>query len=239
MKMAPSRTVGEIATVYPDTVRVFESKGIDYCCGGKRTLESVCHAKNLASADLIRELQGVVGNSPDGPARWTDAPLTGLIEHILSKHHASCRRESARLLSLLNKVIARHGADHPELEEARHLFSALSIELSAHMFEGEQVLFPFIERLEQARDVNQPMPPAFFGSVDNPIRQMTEDHDDAGVLADQIREITENYAVPQGACNSYRALLRGLAEFERDLHAHVHLENNILFPRARNLEKAA
>ena len=239
MKIASNRTVGEIAAVYPETVRVFESKGIDYCCGGKRTLESVCHAKNLASADLIRELQGVVGNSPDEPARWTDAPLTGLIEHILSKHHASCRRESARLLSLLNKVIARHGADHPELEEARHLFSALSVELSAHMFEEEQVLFPFIERLEQARDVNQPMPPAFFGSVDNPIRQMTEDHDDAGVLADQIREITENYAVPQGACNSYRALLHGLAEFERDLHAHVHLENNILFPRARNLEKTA
>lgn len=239
MKITPNQTVGEIAAVYPETVRIFESKEIDYCCGGKRTLESVCGAKNLASADLIRELQDVVGKSLDAQANWTDAPLAGLIQHILSKHHAFCRLESARLLLLLKKVVARHGAEHPELEEARHLFSALSTELSAHLFEEEQVLFPFIKRLEQARDVNQPMPPVSFGSVDNPIQKMTEDHDDAGVLADQIREITGNYAVPQGACNSYRALLYGLAEFERDLHVHVHLENNILFPRARNLEKAA
>lgn len=232
-------TIGEIAAGYPETVRVFESKGIDYCCGGKRTVESVCQARGFDPEDLIAELRAVVEDSPTRPASWTDLSLSELIQHILGKHHAFCRIESARLLPLLSKVVARHGADHPELEEARHLFSALSTELSLHMSQEEQILFPFIELLERARDSNQPMPPVSFGSIDNPIRQMTEDHDEAGVLSDQIRELTENYSVPQAACNSYRALLQGLAEFERDLHVHVHLENNILFPRARNLEKAA
>lgn len=239
MRITPDLTIGEIAAVYPETVRVFESKEIDYCCGGKRTLASVCQARGSDPEDLIAQLRGAVETSSDGSVSWKDASLGGLIQHILSKHHAFCRLESARLRSLLNKVVARHRAEHPELEEAQRLFSALSAELSLHMSQEEQILFPFIELLEQARDSHQPMPAAFFGSIDNPIRSMTEDHDDAGVLSDQIRQITENYAVPQAACNSYRALLHGLAEFERDLHIHVHLENNILFPRARRLENAA
>lgn len=239
MRITRDLTIGEIAAVYPEMVRVFESKGIDYCCGGRRTLESVCQARGFDPEDLIAELRTVVEGSPNRPASWTDVPLGGLIQHILGKHHAFCRLESARLLSLLDKVVAQHGADHPELDEARRLFSALSTELSLHMSQEEQILFPFIELLEHARDTHQPAPPAFFGSVDNPITHMTEDHDDAGVLSDQIREITGNYAVPRTACNSYRALLHGLAEFERDLHVHIHLENNVLFPRARRLEKAA
>lgn len=239
MKITPERTVGEIAAVYPETAQVFELKGIDYCCGGKRTLEAVCQIKNLNTARLIQNLEKIVDKSPDRAATWTDAPLTELIHHLLSKHHAVCRITSARLLALLNKVVVRHGAEHPELEEVRRLFSALANELSKHMFEEEQVLFPFIERLEQAKDGNQVSPSAFFGSVDNSIRHMMEDHDDAGVLSSEIREITDNYAVPEGACNSYRALLHGLAEFERDLHLHVHLENNVLFPRACELEQAA
>jgi len=239
MKITPDRTVAEIADAYPETVRIFELKGIDYCCGGKRALESVSQAKSLDSAELIQELREVVGKSPDRPSGWTDVPLKGLVHHIISRHHGPCRLESAKLLALLSKVVARHGAEHPELEEAQRLFSALSNELSTHMLKEEQVLFPFIERLEQAKDRNQPRPSAFFGTVNNPIRHMMEDHDDAGVLSDQIREITKNYAVPEAACNSYRALLHGLAEFERHLHVHVHLENNILFPRACELEKAA
>lgn len=239
MQITPDETVGEIAAAHPETVRIFELKGIDYCCGGKRALESVCQAKNLDPAKLIRELREVVNKSPDRAVAWIDVPLSELIQHILEKRHAFCRIEAARLLELLNKVVARHGAEHSELEEARRLFSALSNELSTHMFKEEQVLFPFIERLEQATASNQPLPSPFFSSVHNPIRHMIADHDDAGVLSDQIREITENYAVPVSACNSYRALLHGLAEFERDLHVHVHLENNILFPRACDLEKAA
>jgi regulator of cell morphogenesis and NO signaling len=239
MKITPDQTVGEIAAAYPETVRIFELRGIDYCCGGKRALAAVCHAKNIDRAELIQELRGVLDKSPDRSVGWTDISLKGLLQHIVSRHHAPCRLESARLLALLNKVVARHGAEHPELEEVQRLFSALSNELSTHMLKEEQVLFPFIERLEQAKESSQPGPSAFFGSVNNPIRQMIEDHEDAGVLSDQIRELTQNYAVPEAACNSYRALLHGLAEFERDLHVHVHLENNILFPRACDLEKAA
>ncbi len=239
MRITPSMTVGEIAAEYPETVRIFESKGIDYCCGGKRTLESVCEIKNINTARLIHTLERVVDKTPEEGASWTETTLTELVHHILNKHHAFCRVESARLLSLLDKVVAQHGREHPELEEARHLFLALSSELSMHMNQEEQILFPFIEALEQARDNKQPLPPAFFGSIENPIQHMSEDHDDAGVLSSEIREITDNYSVPQGACSSYRALLQGLAEFERDLHLHVHLESNILFPRARDLEKAA
>lgn len=239
MKITADQTVGEIATAYPETVRIFELKGIDYCCGGKRALESVCQAKSLDSAELLQQLRELVDKSPDPPVRWTDVSLKALVQYILSRHHAPCRLESARLLALLNKVVARHGAEHPELEETQRLFSALSNELSTHMLKEEQVLFPFIERLEQAKESHQPLPSAFFGTVNNPIRHMIEDHDDAGVLSDQIRALTGNYAVPEAACNSYRALLHGLGEFERDLHMHVHLENNILFPRACELEKAA
>lgn len=239
MQITLDQTIGEIAAMYPQAVRVFESKGIDYCCGGKRSLESVCETKHISAAELVHELGEAVDKAPDHPDAWADARLIELMQHILSKHHASCRIESARLLALLSKVVARHGAEHPELEEVQRLFSALSNELSTHMFKEEQVLFPFIERLEQAKDRNQPLPSAFFGSVNNPIRNMIADHDDASVLSDRIRELTGNYAVPEIACNSYRALLHGLAEFERNLHVHVHLENNILFPRAYDLEKAA
>lgn len=237
--MMPDLTIGEIVATYPDTSRVFESKGIDYCCGGKRSLESVCQARGFDPEDLIAELQSAVEYSPTRPASWMDVPLAGLIQHILGTHHSFCRVESARLLSLLGKVVARHGAEHPELGEVQRLFSILSRELSEHLNKEEEVLFPFIEALEHTRESDKSMPPAFFGSVDNPIEFLTEDHDHAGVLSKQIREITGNYAVPRSACNSYRALLHGLAEFERDLHLHVHLENNVLFPRARNLERAA
>ena len=239
MEITLNQTIGEIVTVYPETARVFESNEIDYCCGGKRSLQSVCDARNVRPAELLQELRDAVDRSAPRSEAWTDARLAELMQHILSEHHALCRVESARLLALLRKVVARHGAEHPELEDVQRLFWALSKELSTHMLKEEQVLFPLIERLEQAKDRNQPLPSAFFSSVNNPIRDMLADHDEAGALSARIRELTGNYAVPEAACNSYRALLHGLAEFERDLHVHVHLENNVLFPRACELETAA
>lgn len=239
MRITPDLTIGEIAAAFPETVRIFEAKDIDYCCGGKYTLETVCQTGGFNQQELVADLEGAAGTPSGRPAAWTDFSLSELIQHIVTEHHASCRFESARLLSLLDKVVAQHGVEHPELEEARSLFSMLSMELSRHMGEEEQILFPFIEFLEHEHNNRQAAIPASLGSIDHPIHQMTEDHDDAGGLAEQIREVTGNYAVPETACNSYRALLLGLAEFERDLHRHVHLENNVLFPRARSLERAA
>lgn len=239
MRITPDLTVGEIAAAYPAAMRFFESRKIDYCCGGNRTLESICSKRALDLKELVASLETLANHSPNRSASWINAPLDKLIQHIVTQHHNFCRQESDRLLSLLDKVVAQHGADHPEMEEARRLFTMLSRELSTHMNKEEQILFPFIELLDRARDSTRPMPAAFLGSLDNPIQFMTEDHDDAGVLSKQIRTITRNYAVPHSACNSYRALLQGLAEFERDLHVHVHLENNVLFPRARDLEQVA
>jgi regulator of cell morphogenesis and NO signaling len=163
----------------------------------------------------------------------------GRSAHIVEKHHRYVRQEIPRVETLLSKVVDRHGAAHSELSEIRNLFGVVAQELSTHMLKEEQVLFPHIERLAAGFARNSPAPPAFFGAVERPIANMIADHDDAGSLLEKIRELSNGYTTPAGACPTFGALYRGLAEFERDLHEHIHLENNILFPRAITIERAS
>jgi regulator of cell morphogenesis and NO signaling len=239
MPTITEKTVREIALENPSSIRVFEALGIDYCCGGKKPLSDACSHANV-DFGRVQELLEQASRDSQAPVaqEWRDKPLSELIAHIVAKHHGYVRKETPRIQALLTKVSSKHGPTHPEIGEIDQLFSAVSQELSTHMLKEEQVLFPYIERMEHAVHSGQPIPPAFFGTVKRPIANMIAEHDDAGALLAKMRELSSGYTAPAGACPTFLALYSSLEEFERDLHHHVHLENNILFPRAVEMEKA-
>ena len=238
MTFDKSQTVREIAINNPAALRVFENFGIDYCCGGKRPLLEAC-ASVSAPLDLVTQALAeldVTGISPE-EAR-TGSSMADLTAQIVRRHHRYVREESPRIELLLRKVVSRHGEAHPELCVIQDTFVALSQELFAHMMKEERILFPFLEAMEAAARTGQPAPLGCFASVELPITRMLADHDDAGVLLAKMRDLSGGYRAPDGSCPSYRGLYQALEEFERDLHHHVHLENNILFPRAVEMERS-
>jgi regulator of cell morphogenesis and NO signaling len=225
--------VGELVARRPALSRYFEQQGIDYCCGGKKTLREVCQEKGLDSRLLLDQLEDAASAPLQQP--MVDAAamtLTDLADHIEQTHHAYLRREFERLDRMTNKVANAHGANDPRLHRVRDTFLALVDELSCHMLKEEQILFPLIRRMERSDG-----PIAFHcGSIANPIRQMEMEHQDAGDALAKLRELTDNYAPPDWACNTYRAMLDALAQLELDMHQHVHKEDNVLFPKALVLE---
>jgi len=237
MKPDLNQTVREIAIEHPSTVRVFESFGIDYCCGGTRSLQDACERAGVPVERALALLAAVKEDSPADTANWGGATAQELIRHIVGRHHSYVRSETPRLMAMFEKVVSRHGQAHPELASIRDLFAALTEELFLHMHKEESVLFPYFERMELAAAQGAAPPPAVFGSVEMPISRMLADHEDAGELLAKIRALSTEYQAPDSACPTYRALYHGLEEFERDLHHHVHLENNILFPRALHMEQ--
>jgi len=240
MEQTVGRTVREIALENPSSIRVFEALGIDYCCGGKRPLHDACLRANVDLGRVI-ELLGQAERDANAPVagEWAEKPLRELIAHIVDKHHGYVRRETPRVSALLTRIVAKHGPAHPQIAQIEGLFLAIAQEMSTHLLKEEQVLFPYIERMERSAQAHDKVPAAFFGSVQRPISNMVADHDDAGALLAQIRKLSNEFTVPAGTCPSFVALYSGLEEFERDLHHHVHLENNILFPRAIELERDA
>jgi len=234
----PTRTVREIAIDNPATVRLFESLGIDYCCGGRRPLSEACELAHVPVTEALRMLTEIGTATSSDEKAWGKVSFHDLVGHITTTHHSYVRQEGPRLEALLDKVISRHGTAHPELLAIRDLFSALNRELVTHMFKEEHILFPFLEKMETAFREGKSLPPACFDSVGTPIARMLADHDDAGELLTKMRALSSGYVAPAGACPSYLGLYHGLQEFERDLHLHVHLENNILFPRAIEMDAA-
>ena len=232
-----NQTVREIAIEHPATVRAFESLGIDYCCGGKRTLKDACERAGVPVERTLDLLAQIEEHTPSEAENWAGASVRELISHIVGRHHSYVRSETPRLMTMFDKVVSRHGQDHPELTSIRDLFSALTQELFAHMLKEENVLFPYLEKMDAAVTRGEIPPPAVFGSVEMPISRMLADHDDAGELLAKMRVLSSGYSAPESACPTYRALYHGLEEFERDLHQHVHLENNILFPSALHMEQ--
>jgi regulator of cell morphogenesis and NO signaling len=239
MTLTEQQTVAEVAAASLGAVRVFESKGIDYCCGGKRSLEEVCREKGIESERLLEELAGAIAG-PDSPEKdWNTAPLGELIQHIMARHHEYLKLELPRLNERLRKVISVYSEqDGALLAEMSEVFGALWQELDGHMRKEELILFPTIERYEAAIAGGGPVPPVPFGSIANPIRMMEMEHGSAGDALRRLNELTNGYTPPAHACTTYKALFSGLEELERDLHLHIHLENNILFPRAIALETA-
>ena len=238
MTIADTTTVGQIAAESPNATRELEKIGIDYCCGGSRTLGEACAEAKISVDEVLERLQkATAAPKPDADKNWQDQPLADLIAHIQGTHHVFVRGECPRISALAEKVVGVHGKNHPELAEVQAVFSGLAGELSVHLMKEEQILFPYIVRLEESSIAGEPAPPAMFGTVVNPVRMMMQEHDGAGEALREMREATKNYSLPEDACASYRALYEALQGFEADLHQHIHLENNILFPRAVAAEK--
>jgi len=237
MSIETTQTVGELAAQCPGATREFEKLGIDYCCGGSRTLDEACaDAKISVEQALARLQQGLAATQTKDERSWQAASLTELIAHINSTHHVFVRSECPRIENLVAKVVSVHGKNHPELLEVQSTFSDLAGELSVHLMKEEQILFPYVLRMEEASFAGEPAPPAMFGTVVNPVRMMMQEHDGAGEALRKFRSLTNDYAAPADACISYKTLYEALQGFEADLHQHIHLENNILFPRAVALE---
>lgn len=232
--LQPSDSVGAWVTEHPATSRVFEQHKIDYCCGGGRPLEEACQAKQVDVQGVLEELADVISrNATDGSDEdtFTSMSLAVMCDQIEATHHEYLRRELPRLTQLVEKVVRVHGHHHAWLAELGTSFQALRDELIPHMQKEEQILFPAIRTIEQSQAV-----PSFpFGSVDNPIRMMEHEHDVAGQALRDIREASSDFTLPEGGCNTFRAMLDGLRELEGDLHRHIHKENNVLFPRASKL----
>jgi regulator of cell morphogenesis and NO signaling len=234
---ATTQTVREIALEQPTAIRVFEQFGIDYCCGGRKPLAEACAAGNLEIETVIAALEAAEKKPGTELDNWTEKSLESLSSHIVAKHHAYVKSELPRLAQLAQKVVNRHGSTKPELPLIAATLMHLDEELTQHLAKEEAVLFPYIARLEQSVSNATPKPHSCFGTVSNPIAMMTQEHDAAGTLLAEIRRLTGNFTTPPDACPTFHAFYDGLREFEQDLHQHIHLENNIYFPRAIELEE--
>ena len=230
--------VKEIALSNPAARHVLEESGLDYCCGGGKSLQEACLGADVSAEDILSRLQVKSETRNPGERSWVAAPLAELTRHIRERHHRYVREAIPRVANLLEKVRTKHGEHHPEIAEIQGIFTEVGREMIMHMQKEEQILFPYIEALEKSRKENRALEPPFFQTVRNPIRAMMQEHDAAGELVRQIRRASAEYAPPEDACTSYQALYQDLREFEADLHEHVHLENNILFPRAVEMEGA-
>ncbi len=235
--IAVDKTVGRIAAEKPASIGVFEKFGIDYCCGGDRPFGEACRERGLAPEAVAAEIEAAGAASGEAFRDWTQAPLAELIDHILSRHHEYLRAELPVLEQRLGKTLEAHGAAHGEtLRALQQVFLELEEELYGHMHKEEMILFPSIREMEAAAGQGRVPAPPPFGSVRNPIRVMRFEHDNAAGALERLRQLSGQYALPAEACATWQALYRGLEQLEADLHRHIHLENNILFPRAEELE---
>ncbi|AXP80968.1 Iron-sulfur cluster repair protein YtfE [Mariniflexile rhizosphaerae] len=219
------------------TAAVFTKYKIDFCCNGNRTIEEACTKKGIDSNMLIDELETVLSSKTDQTIDYKSWPLDLLAEYIEKKHHRYVEEKIPILRQFLDKLCNVHGERHPELFEINKLFTASAGELTAHMRKEELVLFPFVKRMVNAKLGHTTIQPPPFGTVENPIAMMMQEHDNEGVRFRQIAELTNNYTPPADGCNTYIVTFAMLNEFEQDLHLHIHLENNILFPEAIKLEQ--
>lgn len=228
MQITPETHVADIAAELPGTISVFQRHAIDFCCGGKRPLSEACSEHGIEYRDLLGELEQA-GTSASDDHDWTQAPLGDLIDHIVGHYHESLRSELPRLEGMARKVFEVHGQKRPELGKVFSSVRQLRTELEQHMVKEELALFPVIRKLADGRRLE---PLTSGAGLSTPIGMMEHEHEDTGRILAELRQLTQGYEPPDDACNTYRGLFYGLAELERDLHMHIHVENNILFPRA-------
>lgn len=233
-RVTTTTTVGEIVANDFRTAAIFEEFGIDFCCGGRRDLGEACRSAAADPVEVIRALDALPRTTDDDAdvSHWR---LDRLIDHIVSTHHMYVKSSMPTIRQYLAKLVEVHGERHPELVRVAAHFDVVSRDLGQHLVKEEQVLFPYVRELALTapggRHVLSP-----FGTVENPIRMMEREHRDAADDLSQIRELTHGYVAPEDGCTTYRVCMAELERFERDLHRHVHLENNILFPKAVSLE---
>jgi len=231
-------TIGQLAVEMPIAIRVFEAWKIDYCCGGKTPLPEALRAAGK-SVDAFMEELARLSTAPAAGFDWQSQTLTTMARKITATYHGYTREELQTIDPLATKVLSVHGERRPELAAVLSLVRELAGDMIPHMLKEEQVLFPYVDQMEEAAAGHRAAVTPFFGTVKNPIRMMMLEHDRVGELLVKLREVTEDYTPPSSACFSYRELYRRLAELEARTHEHIHVENNLYFPRAVELEERA
>lgn len=232
------KTVGELVAEDYRTATVFESFGIDFCCKGNKTLDEVCSSNGIEKEILLGKLKSITNNSFQIGLNYNSWPSDLLADYIEKTHHRYVEEKTLQIKQYLEKICLLHGKQHPELFKVKELFFASADELAVHMKKEELILFPYVRKLLEAKKNGSAVTPPAFGSVNNPVEMMMQDHDAEGDRFREISKLTSNYTPPAEACNTYKVTFSLLQDFEKDLHLHIHLENNILFPKAILLEKA-
>ena len=234
--MKENQIIGELVAKDYRTASVFKKYSIDFCCQGNRTIQEACDKKNIDSKKVLEDLDTLVQTKSEATTDYQSWPLDLLADYIEKKHHRYVQNKTLEIQPYLDKICRVHGEHHPELFEIKNEFNASAGELAAHMKKEELILFPFIRKMVKVKQENSNVEAANFGTVKNPIQMMMDEHTVEGNRFRRIEELSNNYTPPQDACNTYRVSFALLKEFEQDLHLHIHLENNILFPKAVEIE---
>ena len=237
MNVSESNIIGEIVAKDYRAATVFKNHAIDFCCNGNRTIAEACSEKELDANVILNELENALTESKAETTDFNSWPLDLLADYIEKKHHRYVEQKITEIKPYLEKITKVHGERHPELVEINGIFNLSAGELTMHMKKEELVLFPRIRKMTEAKNSRTEILPAPFGTVQNPIAMMMQEHDHEGENFRKISALSQNYTAPEDACNTYRVSFSLLKEFEEDLHKHIHLENNILFPKAIELEK--
>ena len=236
MKNLELQTVAEIVSNNFHTSKIFETYDIDFCCQGNISLNEICQKKGLDKGIIIQELTTLNNNFENKETDYNNWSLDILSQHIENKHHKFIESQTPLIIKYLEKICQVHGKLHPELFNIQELFIQSASELSQHMKKEELILFPYIQKMKFSLNNNQPFEAAPFGTIQKPIQMMQHEHNTEGDIFKEIARLSSNYSPPSDACNSYIITYNLLKEFELDLHLHIHLENNILFPKAVKLE---
>lgn len=232
-----SSSIGELVAKDYRKAEIFRKFGLDFCCGGHKTVKEACEKKGVNYIEVENELLKVEQQQNDNTENFNEWELDFLADYIINKHHKYVSSAVVLLNELSSKVARVHGDVHPELIEIERNYVQVANELTAHMQKEEVVLFPYIKQMVQNKRNGNPFEKSSFGTIKNPIHMMESEHVSAGECMESIRTLSNNFTLPSDACNSYRVLFGKLEEFEKDLHQHIHLENNILFPKAIQMEK--
>lgn len=237
MNITGNSTIGEVVAHDNRTSSVFKIHNMNYCCGGKQKIEEVCRENKIDVQLLLEELADVMNTSKEKRETYNEWSLSELADYIEKTHHRYCDAKISEIKSYLERIVHEHGLEYPELLAINKLFLETAGEMTAHMKKEELILFPFIRKMVKAMENGEILTPPYFGTVENPIAMMEEDHSDEGTRFDKIRELSKDYEIPQNGCYIHKITIALLKQFEEDLHQHIHLENNILFPKAIELEK--
>lgn len=237
MENFKDKTIGAFVAQDFRTAAVFSKYQIDFCCKGNRTITEVCKKQDIDADTLLQNVFDVLQSENNSTIDFNSWPLDLLVDYIEKTHHRYVEDKTGIILQFLNKLCSVHGANHPELFKINELFTAGAGELSQHMKKEELMLFPFIKRMVKTKESNGILSQPSFGTVSNPIAMMMQEHDNEGERFREIANLTNNYTAPADGCTTYKVTFAMLDEFEQDLHKHIHLENNILFPKAVILEE--
>lgn len=237
MKINQSTIIGELVAQDYRAASVFKKYGIDFCCQGNRTIQDACLKKGIETQSVLKDLEHAAREEDTIATDYKSWPLDLLADYIEKKHHRYVETKIQEIKPYLEKICNVHGERHPELLEIRDEFNASAGELAAHMKKEEFILFPFVRKMEKAKQEKLKVTPPTFGTVQNPVQMMMDEHSAEGNRFSRIESLSNHYTPPQDGCNTYRVTFALLKEFEQDLHLHIHLENNILFPKTIALEK--